>query len=756
MADKDTIADARERFKLSHDAEAENREWQLDDLMFARMGEQWPLHVRKQRELDGRPCLTINRLPAFARQVVNDARQNKPAIRIRPADSKADPKTAEVFTGLIRNIEQSSNADVAYDTALESAVYTGVGYFRIDTDYAHEDTFDLDILIKRVANPFTVYGDPLSQAADASDWRFGFVTEMLSTEDFHSRYGKETQASDWSADGDDKDSLWHTEDSVRIAEYWEREEYTKPIVALSNGQVIIADQYKQHQDLWLAQGVVVTGERDTKCYRVTQSLMTGTEVLEKNNWPGKYIPLVPVYGDEVNVQGKRYFRSLIRDARDSQMMFNFWRTASTELVALAPKAPFIGPRGAFDGDPRWQSANTKSHPYLEYEGGVPPQRQPFAGVPAGALQEALNSSDDMKSILGIYDASLGARSNETSGRAIMARQREGDVSTFHFIDNLSRAIKYAGRCLIDLIPAVYNKPRMLRVLGEDGGVRNVAVNGQPDEYGQVYELARGKYDLVVDTGPSFTSKREEASNFLLETIRANPATSPLLMDVAVRNMDFPEAEKVAKRFAAMLPPAIQKIEGQEGAPQEVIANQLAQAQMQIQQMQEALQSAQMQAQQLEAQKVQQTGQIAAQKMQLEQQISAQDGQIAAQKMQLEQQIAAQSDELDRYKANLDAQVRVYIEQMKQGHDEQSQLRQFAAEDRRLSADMPADDPGTAGALQDLAAGMQAMQASLAQQVAGLASVISAPKRVLRDPATNKVVGVESVLLEQPANQQPIQ
>ena len=730
MADKDTIADARERFKLSHDAEAENREWQLDDLMFARMGEQWPLHVRKQRELDGRPCLTINRLPAFARQVVNDARQNKPAIRIRPADSNADPKTAEIFTGLIRNIEQSSNADVAYDTALESAVYTGVGYFRIDTDYAHEDTFDLDILIKRVANPFTVYGDPLSQAADASDWRFGFVTEMLPTEDFHSRYGKETQASDWSADGDDKDSLWRNEDSVRIAEYWEREEYTKPIVMLSNGQVISADQYKQHQDLWLAQGVRVTGERDTRCYRVTQSLMTGTEVLEKNNWPGKYIPIIPVYGDEVNIQGKRYFRSLIRDARDSQMMFNFWRTASTELVALAPKAPFIGPRGAFDGDPRWQSANTKSHPYLEYEGGIPPQRQPFAGVPAGALQEALNSSDDMKSILGIYDASLGARSNETSGRAIMARQREGDVSTFHFIDNLSRAIKYAGRCLIDLIPAVYDKPRMLRVLGEDGSVRNVAVNGQPDEYGQVYELARGKYDLVVDTGPSFTSKREEASNFLLETIRANPATSPLLMDVAVRNMDFPEAEKVAKRFAAMLPPAIQKIEGQEGAPQEVIANQLAQAQMQIQQMQEALQSAQMQAQQLETQKVQQTGQI------------------AAQKMQLEQQIAAQTDELDRYKANLDAQVRVYVEQMKQGHEQQSQLRQFAAEDRRVTADMLGTDPGTAGTLiqttQDLAAGMQAMQASLAQQVAGLASAISAPKRVVRDPRTNKVIGVEPV------------
>ena len=631
MSDKDTIADARERFKLSHDAEAENRQWMLDDLMFARMGEQWPADVIKQRKADGRPCLTINRMPAFARQIVNDARMNKPAIRIRPADSQADPKTAEIFTGLIRNIEQSSNADVAYDTALESAVYTGVGYFRIDTDYAHDDTFDLDILIKRVANAFTVYGDPLSQAADASDWRYAFVTEMLPTDDFHSRYGRETQASDWSADGDDKDQLWSNEDSVRIAEYWEREEYTKPIVALSNGQVISADQYKQHQALWLAQGVTVTGERDTRCYRVTQSLMTGSEVLEKNSWPGKYIPIVPVYGDEVNVQGKRYFRSLIRDARDSQMMFNFWRTASTELVALAPKAPFIGPRGAFDGDPKWQSANTKSHPYLEYEGGIPPQRQPFAGVPAGALQEALNSSDDMKSILGIYDASLGARSNETSGRAIMARQREGDVSTFHFIDNLSRAIKYGGRCLIDLIPAIYNKPRMVRVLGEDGAVRNVNINGQPDEYGQVYELARGKYDLVVDTGPSFTSKREEMSQFLLEFMRSAPQAGPLVMDMVAKSMDFPESDKIARRFQSMLPPQIQQMEsqGEKADSPEVLMQQLLQAQGQLQQMGQQMQQMQ-QALEMEQVKAQADLQAEREKTQMQIQAEIEKAQIKAQ------------------------------------------------------------------------------------------------------------------------------
>lgn len=756
MADKDTLADAKERFRLAHDAEAENRKWAIDDLMFARMGEQWPLHVRKQRELEGRPCLTINRMPAFARQVVNDARQNKPAIRVRPADSNADPETAEIMNGLIRNIEQSSNADVAYDTALESAVYTGFGYFRLATDYAHEDTFDLDIKIERIANPLTVYADPTSTAPDASDWRFGFITDLMPVTEFEAKYGKNTLASNWSADGDDRDSLWRNEDSVRIAEHWVRDEYMKPIVQLSNGQVLDAKLYEANRPLWDAQQLTVIGERETRCYRVKQHIMTGAEVLETTDWPGKYIPIIPVYGDEVNVQGKRYFRSLVRDARDSQMMFNFWRTASTELVALAPKAPFIGPRGAFDGDPKWQSANVKSHPYLEFEGSIPPQRQPFAGVPAGALQEALNSSDDMKAILGIYDASLGARSNETSGRAILARQREGDVSTFHFIDNLSRAIKYAGRCLIDLIPAVYSTERMVRTLGEDGSVKNVLVNQkEAAEYGHVYELARGKYDLVVESGPSFSTKRDETQNFLLETMRANPSTAPLLMDVLARNMDFPEAEKIAARFKTMLPPAIQKLEEQaEDVNEEVLLNQLAQAQMQMQQMQQALQSAEMQKAQLESQKVQQ------------------DGQIEAQKMQLQKAIEDQRGELERYKANLDAQVRVYVEQLKAGTQETSQLRQHAAEDRRATAEMLGTDPGTAGTLmattQDIVAGMQAMQASLAQQVAGLASVMTAPKRVVRDPKTNRVVGVEPVLpaLEQfneppaieaaPDSQQPIQ
>src|SRR5205807_7540548 len=246
--------------------------------------------------------------------------------------------------------------------------------------------------------------------------------------------------------------------------------------------------------------------RAARSWRVTQTILTGAEVLEENVWPGKFIPIVPVYGDEVAIEGKRHLRSLVRDAKDPQRMFNYWRTASTELVALAPKAPFIGPKGSFTTDAaKWATANVENHAFMEYDDrGTAPQRQPFAGVPAGALQEALNASDDIKAIIGLYNASLGDSGNEVSGRAILARQREGDVSTFHFIDNLSRAIEHGGRILIDLIPLVYTGNRIVRVLGPDDVAANVPLN--------VCDLGRGKYDLTVETGPSCTTRRVAATS----------------------------------------------------------------------------------------------------------------------------------------------------------------------------------------------------------------------------------------------------
>lgn len=587
--DKDTLKEALEVFKLCQDAESDNRDAARDDLEFARLGKQWPTDIEKKRSIEGRPCLTLNKMPAFIRQVVNDGRLNKPAIKVHPADSFADPKTAEVINGLIRNIETVSNADVAYDTGLEYAVTMGFGYWRVAMDYAHDDTFDMDLNIQRISNPFSVYGDPFDKGADSSGWNDAFVTDMLAKKEFERRY-KGAEKIDWSmGEYADIPPEWAEGENIQIAEWWHREQVKRTIVKLTDGRILDAEMLKKDVggftmlEVFLANGIKVTGDRETKSFKVMQRIMNGVEVLEENDWPGIYIPIVSVYGEEVNVEGKRYLRSLIRDAKDPQRMFNYWRTVSTELVALSPKTPFIGAVGAFNTDAdKWATANTDTHAYIEYdvvEGGTQPKRQGFEGPPAGALQEALNASDDMKAVMGMYDASLGARSNETSGVAINARKREGDVSTFHFVDNQSRAIRHTGRILIDLIPHVYNEARIIRVMGTDKKPQNVPINqpvtaqnGQPmtSENGtaQVFDLTVGKYDLTVETGPNFTTQREEASAGMTELMRAIPQIAPVIAPHLAKAQDWPDADKIAAELAALAPgangqnPAIQQLQQQ--------------------------------------------------------------------------------------------------------------------------------------------------------------------------------------------------
>lgn len=551
-ADEKVMAQARADFARAREAGREDRQAAADDLRFARLGEQWPEAVRRARELEGRPCLTLNRLPAFIRQVVNEARQNRPAITCHPVDSDADPATAEVLNGLIRNIEQSSDADVAYDTALDFAVTCGFGVFRINARPVEDGSEDLDLVIERVADPFTVYGDPDSLAADSSDWDVAFVTRRMDRRAFAARW-PDAEAVDF-GDEDPAGAGGARREpggQVQLVEYWRREAVTRSLVTLTDGQVLEAEAFEARRPFLEAAGLAPDGPpRTAPGVRVVQRILSGAAVLETVDWPGRFIPLVPVYGEEIRVDGQRRLRGLVRDARDAQRMFNYWRTTSTELVALAPKAPFIGRKGAFDTDQaKWATANSQTHAFIEYDGPEPPHRQPFAGVPAGALQEALNAADDLKSIMGLHDASLGARSNETSGRAILARQREGDVSTFHYIDNLSRAIRHAGRVLIDLIPKVYSAPRMVRILGPDGVPALAAVNGADGGGRRVFDLSAGRYDLTVRAGPSFASRREEAASQMIELIRAYPPAAPLIGDLLARNLDWPGAEEVARRLA---------------------------------------------------------------------------------------------------------------------------------------------------------------------------------------------------------------
>lgn len=608
MAADTDLADALEAYQVCSEAAEDNEKSYKDDYRFWRLDEQWEEKVKRARTTEGqeRPMFTFNRGPAFARQVVNDIRKNRPAIKCHPADSGADVETALVMQGIIRNINYASKGDIARDTAAECAVYGGFGFYRIDIEYACDDTYDKDIRLNRIVNPLSVKGDPYSTSADSLDWNMAFVGELMTPDAFKEAYPK---ADPVSFSGMDKDVKrdWTNGDDILVAEYWKRSKAQKLVMFLSDGKTVDAKLFEvvdpetglSPKDLCESQGITVRGQRQIETYVVDQCILNGQEVLtDKVRWAGKYIPIIPVYGEEINIEGKRLFWSMLHRGRDAQTQFNYHETTATELYALSPRIPFIGEEGSFV-DERWATANTQNHPYLEYKkGAAVPTRQPLdAGPMVGAMALSKSASDNLKATLGMYDASLGNKSNESSGIAIERRDQQSDVGNFHFTDNMSRAIACEGTQLLDLIPKVYTKGRIARVMGEDGAHQNVKLgprqrppmqqgtqpqqpmqpqqqpdpNAEPPKIGAlegVFDLTMGKYDITVEAGPSYTTQRQETVAVISELGRANPAIWQIGGDILVDNLDIKNGAELARRLKKMLPPQLQ--DGEQQLPPQVI------------------------------------------------------------------------------------------------------------------------------------------------------------------------------------------
>jgi hypothetical protein len=566
-----THQEALDRFKEASEADKTNREDALDDLKF-RIGEQWPDDISRARKLNKRPCLTINRIPQFIRQVTGDIRQNKPAIKVLPVEN-SDKNMADVFTGIIRHIEQSSNAQAAYINAGEGAASCGMGWFRIVTEFSSDDGFDQDIKIKIGKNHFAAWCDPAAQEVDKSDARYAFVTELYSLEEFKARW-PEASTEDFEekrpvSTTTTRESDWWDGNYVRVAEYWTRKPASKEIALLEDGRVVdtSAMDGAEVSQLQIKRKRLVNG------FKVCSYLMNGAEILEgPMDWAGKYIPIVFVTGEEVSLGDRVVRHGLIRFAKDPQRMFNYMRSASAEAIALQPKAPWVVTKEEIKGhEAQWNSAHIDNRPYLLFtpdaKAGGRPQRVEPPAPPTALWAEGENAAEDMHAATGIYPASLGAKSNETSGKAILARQRESDTGTFTYIDNLAYAIAHCGRQLVDLIPKIYDTERSIRILGEDDSQKFVTVNqvirGADGKDKILNDLSAGKYDVIVTTGPSYTTKRAEAAESMMAFLQTNPQIAPLIGDLVAKNMDWPGSEQIAERLrkAAGIPE-----EGEDGQP----------------------------------------------------------------------------------------------------------------------------------------------------------------------------------------------
>ncbi len=621
-SDDDILQYARDGLKECVDEEADERMKMQDDLRFCAL-DQWPDEIRKQRENDiengPRPCLTIDKINQFIVQVVNDMRQGKPGINVRPQDSGADIETAKILKGLVRNIEDQSNADIAYATAGENAAKIGLGYFRINTEYVSDDSFDQDIFIRPIPNTFSVYlGKHIMP--DGSDADRGYIVEAMPKEKFKAMFPK-AKCEDKEFDGLDASiaGFWKTTETITVVEEFCIKRVSQTLYFLADGTTISKEDY----EAWPEEaGVRPTIQRDrtTSKKQLKWRKMTAVEVLEKRDLPGQYIPIVEVVGRESWVKGRRILWGLVRPAKDSLRMYNYWASTITEKMALSPKTPYIGAKGQFEGlEGKWKKANTANFAYLEYNpidvhgNALPrPERQGPTPIEAALLQQMQVIEHDVQTSLGMFKSALGESESQQSGRAILALQRESDTSTYHFGANLGVSIRHAGRIIVDLIPHYYDTKRIVRILGDDDQPQTVTIDPQQDVSHRkiqgadggiksIYNPSVGKYDVSITVGPSYNTKRMEAAATFVELAKgaSDPGSAAVLRYLTVRNSDFNGSEEAAKMLKALLPPQVVPEEGEPPPSPRVMAK-MQEMGARMQQMAEAGQKLQAENQQLKA------------------------------------------------------------------------------------------------------------------------------------------------------------
>lgn len=626
------------------------------DTAFA-YGDQWDSEALSVRK--GRPTLVLNKLGQFISRLVGDQRQNVQTIKAIPsgnfdgklknADATKDYKLSEVLEGIIKNIEMISNAPAQYKTAFQHAVEGGFGWIRVLTDYTDQDSFDLDLKIQAIRHRYTVMIDPDAIEPDYSDMNYAFVSERMSIEEFKKRY-PDGQVNDLQRMSSDQIGFWGNEKTVVVAEYFVRKQVTRELLMMSDNCTYWKDEVKDILDELATQGVTVSRTRKVKTYKILWYKINAAGILEgPKEWVGSTIPIVPVFGKEVDLDGKREFRGLIHDAIDAQKMHNYWMSAATEKVALAPKAPWVGAAENFEGhEEMWQTANTKNWSYLPYKettSGARPVRTEPASMPSGEIQIAALSEQGIKSSIGLYDSMIGNRSNESSGIAIQQKQQQGDTATFVFTDNLNMAIQRVGKILVDTIPSVYDGNRIVRMHFADGSGDFIEINKtiqdtQTGKYVVVHDLAMGKYDVSVSTGPQYLTQRQEAASTMLEFAKVVPQAAQIGADLIATNLDAPNMDIMAERLKKLLPPNMlspeeaQEIQKDSPPPQPNPQMQAEQQKLQMeQQAEQAKQQFDLQMQQLKLQEAN----IKLQTTQLE-------AQSKIQGMQNEQTNKAQADE----------------------------------------------------------------------------------------------------------------
>jgi hypothetical protein len=577
------IDEARKRFQRCLEWESIARERFLNDLKFAHgdsdNGYQWPNAIRRARDVDTRPCLTMNVVRQHNLQITNEFKQNKSAVGIRAVGNGATAEAATLWEGVVRHIEYRSNAQAAYDTAAEFCVYGGIGWWRLHTDYVDENSFDQEVFIRRIEDPLTVYCDPDARERDKSDMNFAFVFDLVPRDEFEEAYPKLKNMASLSPLGvGSPDSDWVTRDHVRVCEYWRkvpRHDRLLSFMDPASGQRKLLRESLAPKEV--VKGIIddpLTRIRDVWEDVIEWKLIVGDEVVDETEWMGKYIPLVPVLGEETRIEGVLDRKGHTRAIKDAQRMFNYNASSQVEFVALQGKTPWVAPAQAIEEyETYWNTANTQNHAVLPYnhtnddgaEIPAPQRTEPPSAAPAyeAGMQTAFNQ---MMMASGQWQNQMGMQGNERTGDAIAKRQDQGDTATFHFRDAYEAALLLTGKMIIDLVPKVYDTKRVLMLQADDGTDLEVEIdptarqalqqrlahNGQVIR--RIFNPSVGQYDVISQPGKAFGSRREETVKAMTLILTQNPALTGVIGDLLLSAMDFKEAQEAAVRLKRMVPP----------------------------------------------------------------------------------------------------------------------------------------------------------------------------------------------------------
>lgn len=616
IARESVIETALERFRLASEADTAWREQCLEDLEFSTL-EQWDTERRTQRESKNKPCMTMDQIQQSVRLVCNQYRQQPASITVSPVGDDADVDTAEILQGIIRHVETNCEAQETYEQTHEGIVRAGFASCRLLTEYVDDDSEEQEIIIVPIRNQFSVYWQP-GVPQDKAKW--AFIIDDLPIDTYKAEYpdSKLASADEFTSTGNAPDG-WMSKETVRVAEYFMVEE---------------VDRGK--------------GKRPKK--RIIWRKINAFEELDKCELPGSSIPIFTGYGDDLDVNGKRYVAGLVRNAKGPQEMYNYMNSKAVESIALAPTAPWVVVEGQISGhEIDWENANSGDVAVLQYKTvdifgapAPPPQRSVVEPAIQSIMLMIRQESLDLKAAMGIYDPSLGQRRGDESGTAIEKLQSQGNIATLNYADNMSRLLKRLGRSLLEWMRVVYNEPRIKRIIKPDGTTGKVIIHNGPDQADaaqalltddikKIYDIGTGRYDVIISVGPTYQSKRQEAVSTQLNLLKSMPPQIvPTLLDLVVRNMDIPQSKEMADRLKKMLPPNLQ--DGDESDPAVQVNKLQAQLQQMGQQHQQLVQALEHSNEIIKTKQVEQSG-----KVQIAQAQSQAD--MAIQKMKIDAQIA---------------------------------------------------------------------------------------------------------------------